>query len=155
MRFLQGVFRPLKSSECILRRNLLSGQTDRGGILLQKVCRIQGWVLRKLYRAGANVIVNSPLTDTHTSGHASEEELKLMLVLTKPKYFMPIHGEYAMLYKHKQLAISTGVEKDNCFVLENGHVLTFNENGVFLQFGNTKGATPSSVETTKTVYIAR
>lgn len=95
--------------------------------------------INKLYRAGANVIVNSPLTDTHTSGHASEEELKLMLVLTKPKYFMPIHGEYAMLYKHKQLAISTGVEKNNCFVLENGHVLTFNENGVFCNYAVKSG----------------
>lgn len=88
--------------------------------------------INKLYKAGANVIVNSPLTDTHTSGHASEEELKLMLVLTKPKYFMPIHGEYAMLYKHKQLALQTGVNKDNCFVLENGQVLTFNEKGAFV-----------------------
>ena len=95
--------------------------------------------INKLYRAGANVIVNSPLTDTHTSGHASEEELKLMLVLTKPKYFMPIHGEYAMLYKHKQLAISTGVNKENCFVLENGQVLTFTEKGAFSNYSVKSG----------------
>ena len=83
-------------------------------------------------KAGANVIVNSPLTDTHTSGHASENELKLMLSLTNPKYFMPIHGEYAMLHRHRQLAIDTGVEKDNVFILENGDVLSFSDTKVFV-----------------------
>ena len=80
--------------------------------------------INKLYRAGSNVIINSPLTDTHTSGHASETELKIMLALTNPKYFVPIHGEYSMLKKHVELAVATGVEKDNCFILDNGDVLT-------------------------------
>ncbi len=86
--------------------------------------------INKLYKAGANVIVNSPLTDTHTSGHASQAELQLMLVLTKPRYFMPIHGEYAMLKKHVDLAIETGMDKENCFILENGDVLELSKRHV-------------------------
>jgi len=88
-------------------------------------------IINKLYKAGANVIINSPLTDTHTSGHASQDELKLMLVLTKPKYFMPIHGEYTMQAKHKELAMQTGVPAENCFILENGHILTLTKNGAY------------------------
>lgn len=84
--------------------------------------------INKLYKAGANVIINSPVTDTHTSGHASQEELKLMLVLTKPRFFMPIHGEYSMLYKHIQLAIQTGIPKENCFIMANGEVLSIYKN---------------------------
>lgn len=83
--------------------------------------------INKLYKAGAQVIINSPMTDTHTSGHASQEELKLMLVLTKPKYFMPIHGEYAMQHKHCELAIQTGIPRENCFILANGEVLSFDQ----------------------------
>src|SRR5690554_2791152 len=83
--------------------------------------------INKLYRAGCNVIINSPLTDTHTSGHASETELKIMLSLTKPKYFVPIHGEYSMLKKHTELAAATGINPNNCFILDNGDVLTINE----------------------------
>lgn len=86
--------------------------------------------INKLYKAGANVIINSPLTDTHTSGHASDSELQLMLCLTKPKYFMPIHGEYAMQKKHVDLAVQTGVKKDNCFILNNGEVLLINNKGI-------------------------
>lgn len=96
--------------------------------------------INKLYKAGANVIVNSPLTDTHTSGHASDVELQLMLCLTKPKYFMPIHGEYAMQKRHVDLAIETGVKKENCFILGNGDVLTISKNGItckeHIQSGN-------------------
>lgn len=87
--------------------------------------------INKLYKSGANVIVNSPLTDTHTSGHAGETELQIMLSLIKPKYFMPIHGEYSMQKKHVELAVSTGVKPENCYILENGKVLTFSENKVF------------------------
>ena len=54
-----------------------------------------------------------------------------MLALTKPKYFVPIHGEYSMQKRHIELAVSTGINKDNCFILENGKVLTFNKNKVF------------------------
>ncbi len=82
-----------------------------------------------LYHAGAKVITNSPLTDTHTSGHASSSELQLMLCLTKPKYFMPIHGEYIMQKRHIDLAVETGMKRENCFLLENGEILNI-KNGI-------------------------
>ena len=87
--------------------------------------------INKLYKAGANVIVNSPLADTHTSGHASETELQIMLNLVKPKYFMPIHGEYTMQLRHIELAVETGVERENCYLLNNGEVLTFSDTKTF------------------------
>ena len=82
-----------------------------------------GKTINQLFRRGANVIINSPLSDTHTSGHAGAEELKLMLKLMKPKYFMPIHGEYRMLKIHSNIGIMTGVKKGNEFVMDNGDVL--------------------------------
>lgn len=81
-----------------------------------------------LYHAGANVIINSPLTDTHTSGHASSSELQLMLCLARPKYFMPIHGEYIMQKRHIELAVETGIKRENCFILENGDILNLSYN---------------------------
>lgn len=85
-------------------------------------------VLDNLTRQGATVIYNKML-DIHTSGHAQQEELKLMMQLTKPKYFVPIHGEHHMLVGHSKLAQSIGIPEANCFVLENGSVLEFNGNG--------------------------
>ena len=76
-----------------------------------------------LYKAGATVVTQSPFADIHASGHASQNEQKLMLKLLKPKYFMPIHGEYRMLKKHAQLGIDTGIPKENTFIMENGEVL--------------------------------
>lgn len=85
--------------------------------------------INKLVHAGANVIKNSPLTDTHTTGHASQNELRLMISFIQPKYFMPVHGEYAMLKEHSDIAISMGVNPENVFILDSGDALTFNDKG--------------------------
>ncbi len=79
--------------------------------------------INQLFKRGADVIVHSPLSDTHTSGHAGAEELKLMLKLMKPRFFMPVHGEFRMLKKHAQTAVATGLREDRTFVLDNGDVL--------------------------------
>ncbi|HIW33787.1 MAG TPA: ribonuclease J [Candidatus Paenibacillus intestinavium] len=80
--------------------------------------------LNHLYMLGADIIHGSgSATGMHVSGHANQEELKLMLTLMKPHYFIPIHGEYRMLHQHRILAQSVGVEWDNIFILRNGEVL--------------------------------
>ena len=81
-------------------------------------------IINKLYLQGVKVYTNTSLNDVHTSGHAYQEELKLMLRLMKPKYFMPFHGEYRMLKTHADLAVECGMPKENTFVLENGEVLS-------------------------------
>ncbi len=81
-------------------------------------------IIDNLYLLGANVIYGSGSeTGMHVSGHACQEELKLMLTLMKPKYFIPVHGEYRMLHHHKLLAESVGVESENIFVINNGDVV--------------------------------
>ena len=81
-------------------------------------------IINKLYLQGVKVYTNTSLNDVHTSGHGNKEELKLMLRLIKPKYFMPFHGEYRMLKSHADLAIECGMPKGNTFILENGNVLS-------------------------------
>ena len=85
--------------------------------------------INMLVKNGANVIKNSPLTDTHTTGHASIDEIKLMFSLMKPKYFMPVHGEYNMLKQHAKIAVEMGLTPENCFCLDCGDVLTFKDKG--------------------------
>lgn len=79
-------------------------------------------LINLLLEAGANVI-HGKLSNIHTSGHGGQEEQKLMLRLMKPKFFMPVHGEFRMLKIHTQLAQATGVPKENCFIMENGNML--------------------------------
>jgi len=83
-------------------------------------------VIDNLTRQGAHVVTRRD-AHVHVQGHASQEELKLMLNLIKPKYFVPIHGEYRMLAAHARLAESVGVTRENIFVMEDGHVLEVSE----------------------------
>ena len=84
-----------------------------------------------LVRNGAKVLANTTLASLHTTGHASKEEQKLMLQLIKPKYFMPMHGEYKMLKIHAESAVETGIPKENCFICANGDVLVIRNGKVF------------------------
>lgn len=79
-------------------------------------------VINELFKIGAEVIYKS-LAEVHVSGHACQEELKLILALTKPKYFIPVHGEHRHLMIHANLAQKVGIPKENCFILNNGAVL--------------------------------
>ncbi len=79
-------------------------------------------VINELFKIGAEVIYKS-LMDVHVSGHACQEELKLMLALVKPKFFIPVHGEHRHLVLHKRLAEKVGIPPENSFVLSNGTVL--------------------------------
>jgi len=82
-------------------------------------------VINQLFKKGADVIYES-LADIHVSGHAYQEELKLLQALVKPKFFVPVHGEYRHLKQHAQLAEKMGVDKENIFVADIGNVLEFN-----------------------------
>ena len=78
--------------------------------------------INKLYKKGVKVFTNA-MSEIHSSGHANQEELKLMIRLFKPRYFVPYHGEFRMLKIHADLGVMCGVNKNNTFVLENGDVL--------------------------------
>jgi ribonuclease J len=85
----------------------------------------------QLFRLGANVIHGSA-NQVHVSGHGNQEELKLMLNMVKPKYFLPVHGDYRMQVKHGLLAQQLGIPKENIFIAENGSVLEFTRHGAAL-----------------------
>lgn len=92
-------------------------------------------VINELLKHGAEVIYES-LADVHVSGHACQEELKIILALAKPKYFMPVHGEYKHLSRHRDLALQMGMHPKNIFMMENGKVL---------EVSNTSGKITGSV----------
>jgi ribonuclease J len=86
-----------------------------------------GNLINHLYRRGAEVHYEK-VSEIHVSGHASQEELKIMLQLTRPRYFVPIHGEYRHLVRHRRLAQEVGIPEANCFILEDGDVLELTAN---------------------------
>ena len=84
-------------------------------------------VINNLYRAGANVIFDKKM-QIHVTGHCYQEEMKQMIKMTRPKWFMPIHGDYHMLIAHKELAMSVGVPESNILVIEDGETLEYRGN---------------------------
>ena len=86
-------------------------------------------VINQLFQKGAEVIYKS-LAEIHVSGHACQEELKLMQCLVKPKFFIPVHGEYRHLKQHGELAISLGMPEQNVIIPENGGVIEVNRNSI-------------------------
>ena len=84
-------------------------------------------VINELYKLGANVIYRS-LADVHVSGHAHRDELKLMLSIARPQYFIPMHGEFRQLFEHAQLAREQKIKAENIFLLNNGDVLELSKN---------------------------
>lgn len=97
-------------------------------------------IIDNLFAMGAKVLYGSG-KGLHVSGHGYQEDLKLMLTLMKPKYFIPIHGEYRMLHQHRILAESVGVERENTFIIKNGEIVDI-ENSIArqtreIQAGNT------------------
>jgi ribonuclease J len=87
-------------------------------------------VINNLYRMGAEVVYEK-VSDIHTSGHARKEELKLLASLVKPRYFIPIHGEYRHLVKHSQIAVETGIEPSRVLLLEDGQAVVFKDGEAF------------------------
>ena len=87
-------------------------------------------IINKLYLKGVKVVTNSEFSDIHTSGHAKQEELKLMLRLIKPEYFMPMHGEYRMLKSHARVAEECGLPLEHSFIMHNGDSLILDNTGV-------------------------
>ncbi len=85
--------------------------------------------INKLFQRGADVIYD-PIAPVHVSGHAKQEEMKLLINLTNPKYFMPVHGELKHLKAHAKLAMQSGIPPERIFVVENGHVIESDKNGI-------------------------
>lgn len=83
-------------------------------------------LIDRLLEAGARII-HGKVNNIHTSGHGAKQELKLMLRLMKPKFFVPIHGERRMQHEHVELAVQTGVDRDNTYILDNGEILAFTD----------------------------
>ncbi|MBQ1272189.1 MAG: ribonuclease J [Clostridia bacterium] len=86
-----------------------------------------GNMVNELFRSGAEVVYES-YNDIHASGHACQEELKLMLGMTQPKFFIPVHGEYRHLHRHAKLAESMGIAKENILISEIGNIIELDKN---------------------------
>ena len=95
-------------------------------------------VINKLYRLGANVVYEN-ISSIHVSGHAFREELKLMLQLTRPRYFIPVHGEYRHLVLHVRLAEEIGIPRERALLVENGNIVEVDQEGVRIHGTVTKG----------------
>jgi ribonuclease J len=89
-------------------------------------------IINDLYRHGADVVYEK-IAKVHVSGHAFQEELKMMLRLTKPRYFIPVHGEYRHLVLHARLAEEQGIRRENILLAQNGQVIEFSETGASMQ----------------------
>ncbi len=89
-------------------------------------------MIDELFKRGANVIYKA-LADVHVSGHACEEELKLILSITRPRYFMPVHGEYRHLVHHANIAKKLGYTDDDIFIMNNGNVLEFRKDDIVIR----------------------
>src|SRR5262249_12028255 len=85
--------------------------------------------INKLFQKGADVIYD-PIAQVHVSGHARQEEMRLLISLVNPQYFMPVHGELRHLKEHAKLATQMGVQPDHIFVIENGMVVEADRGGV-------------------------
>ncbi len=105
-------------------------------------------LINEFYRRGAEVIYEK-ISDIHVSGHASREELKIMLSLTRPRYFLPIHGEYRHLIKHGELARNMGIPDERVLIIEDGDLVTFDEIG-----GERVGAIESGRQVVDGIYVA-
>ena len=97
-------------------------------------------VVNLLTRSGAEVVTNSILNDIHSSGHPSKQELRLVLKLMKPRYFMPMHGEHRMLRIHAEIAEEIGIPRNHSFVLDNGNCLTLFKHKVTREYDVESGA---------------
>ena len=122
---MSGLFRMAKSSHKV--------NVGKGDMVIISASSIPGneksvgRVINQLYQHGAKVIYER-MADVHVSGHACKEELKLMLTLTKPKFFIPVHGEARHLYQHKELAEELGIPEEDIFVTEIGDVVELTRN---------------------------
>jgi ribonuclease J len=89
-------------------------------------------IINHLYRQGAEVIYEQ-VRDIHVSGHAYREELKTLINVVRPRFFIPIHGEFRHLVKHRQLATVMGIAPENCLLVENGDILSLTANEAFIE----------------------
>lgn len=89
-----------------------------------------GHIVNKLYLKGVKVLTNQSLSEIHTSGHANQEELKLMIRLLQPTHLMPFHGNYRMLKSHANIGEECGIKKENIYIIQNGDVLSLKDHKI-------------------------